>query len=427
MSSPIRDLRRQAPDFSTYLTTAVLARLANEGLRLALILAAADTPAGLTLGGLLVAAFLIPSVVAAPFVGRLADLSTNPQRLYALAFAFNGIVIALSGVLLNTVHPAIILLLAAIGGSVGPLLQGGLSSLVGAIVPKPLLHQGYSLDVVTYNLSAILAPAIVAAVAGVASPLASLLLLSALMLGAAANVLRLPIRRTGDRALIAAPSPAAGLRAIAAIVPLRSTVVATSLSSIGVGIIPLAATILAISTLSVNAGVMLSTMAMGSLLGSLAYAVRPFGAREPHRLVPFISMVTALPIAVLAVTSSTPVALALFAIAGALSGPQGTAQFSVRDRFSPPNIRTQVFTLSTSIKTTAAAVGAALAGFISDASPATLLLIAVSANVLGGAIAIGDLQRHGWIRDAGRSDAPAPQAEMSPTRDASGATSFPGR
>jgi hypothetical protein len=338
-----------------------------------------------------------------------------------LAFAFNGIVIALSGVLLNTVHPAIILLLAAIGGSVGPLLQGGLSSLVGAIVPKPLLHQGYSLDVVTYNLSAILAPAIVAAVAGVASPLASLLLLSALMLGAAANVLRLPIRRTGDRALIAA------LRAIAAIVPLRSTVVATSLSSIGVGIIPLAATILAISTLSVNAGVMLSTMAMGSLLGSLAYAVRPFGAREPHRLVPFISMVTALPIAVLAVTSSTPVALALFAIAGALSGPQGTAQFSVRDRFSPPNVRTQVFTLSTSIKTTAAAVGAALAGFISDASPATLLLIAVSANVLGGAIAIGDLQRHGWIRDAGRSDAPAPQAEMSPTRDASGATSFPGR
>src|SRR5690349_14693172 len=61
MSSSFRDLRRQAPAFPTYFSTAVMARLANEGLRLALILAAADTPAGLTLGGLLVAAFLIPS------------------------------------------------------------------------------------------------------------------------------------------------------------------------------------------------------------------------------------------------------------------------------------------------------------------------------------------------------------------------------
>lgn len=410
MSSSFRDLHRQSPGFPTYFATAVMARLANEGLRLALILAAADTPAGLTLGGLLVAAFLIPSVVAAPFVGRLADVSRNPNRLYALAFAFNGIVIALCGVLLNVVHPAIILLLAAIGGSVGPLLQGGLSSLLGAIVPKPLLHRAYALDVVSYNLSAILAPAIVAAVAGLASPLLSLLLLSVLMLGAAANVLRLPIRHNEDRALIAAPSPAAGLKAIAGIAPLRSTVVATSMSSIGNGIIPLVATMLAIGTLSVNAGMMLSTMAIGSLVGSLAYAVRPFGAREPHRLVPFISIATALPIAVLATTASTPVALALFALAGALGGPQGTAQFSVRDRFSPANVRTQVFTLSTSVKTTAAAMGAALAGLISGASPATLLLIAVGANLLGGSIAIVDLQRHGLLRDrtAQADTAPAP-------------------
>lgn len=56
------------PAFPTYFATAVMARLSNEGLRLALILAAAATPAGIKLGGLPVAAFLIPSVVAAPFV-----------------------------------------------------------------------------------------------------------------------------------------------------------------------------------------------------------------------------------------------------------------------------------------------------------------------------------------------------------------------
>ena len=420
MSSSFKDLHRQAPAFSTYFATAVMARLANEGLRLALILAAAATPAGLKLGGLLVAAFLIPSVVAAPFVGRLADISKNPNRLYALAFAFNGVVIALCGLLLNTLHPAIILVMAAIGGSVGPLMQGGLSSLVGAIVPKPLMPKAYALDVVSYNVSAILAPAIVAAVASLISPLASLIFLSILMMCAAANVLRLKIKRNDDRALIAAPSPAEGFRAIARIIPLRSTVVATSMSNIGVGIIPIAATMLAMERFSVNVGVMLSTMAIGSLIGSLLYAARPFGADEPHRLVPFISIATAVPIAIIAISSSTVLALVLFAFAGALGGPQGSAQLSVRDRFSPSNVRTQVFTLSTSLKTTSAAVGAALAGIISGASPTMLLLIAVSANAVGGLIAIFDLKTGGWMNNPSPHDMTA--EESSAKFDQAGAT-----
>lgn len=414
MSASFRDLRRDAPAFPTYFATAVMARLANDGLRLALILAAAETATGLTLGGLLVAAFLIPSVVAAPFVGRLADISAHPTRLYAAAFAFNGIMIALSGLLLDIVHPAIILVLAAIGGSVGPLMQGGLSALVGVLVPKPVLPKAYAMDVVTYNVSAILAPAIVAAVAGLVSPLVSLLMLSGLMLGAATNVLRLPIRPHADRAVIAAPSPIEGLKAIGRIVPLRSTVVATSLSAIGIGILPVATTLLAMDTLSVNAGVMLSTMAVGSLAGSLAYAARPFGTANPHRLVPFISIITAIPIAIIATTSSTPLALALFALAGALAGPQGTAQFTVRDRFSPPGVRTQVFTLSTSIKTTAAAIGAALAGLISGASPAPLLAIAVAANLVGGLLAIADLRHSGWLSSRAARDITVAGTETSP-------------
>lgn len=412
MSSSFRGLHREAPGFSTYFITAVMARLANEGLKLALILAAANTPNGLTLGGLLVAAFLVPSVVAAPFVGRLADMSTNPNRLYATAFAFNGIVIAACGLLLPHIHPAIILALAAVGGSVGPLLQGGLSSLVGAIVPKPLMNQAYALDVVTYNVSAILAPAIVAAVAGIISPLVSLLMLAVLMLGAAANVLRIPISRRDRRAVIIAPSPADGLKAIARVVPLRTTVVATGCSSIGNGILPVAATVLAMGTFSVNAGIMLSTMAVGALVGSLTYAARPFGTDAPHRLVPFISMVIALPIAILALTSSTTLALALFALAGFLGGPQGAAQFSVRDRFSPPAVRTQVFTLSTSIKTTLAAIGAAIGGIISGAPVALLLAIAVSANLIGGLTAIADLRAHGWLSRDQATEPAVPDAEI---------------
>ncbi len=405
MSTSFRDLNRESPAFTTYFTTAIMVRLANEGLRLALILTAAATPAGLKLGGLLVAAFLIPSIVAAPFVGRMADLTSKPTRLYSAAFAFNGIMIVLCGLSIGRVPSAITLLLAVIGGSVGPLLMGGLSSLVGTLVPKPLLHQGYALDVVTYNVSAILAPALVAAIAGVMSPLASLLLLAVLMMVASVNVLRLPVTNDQDRAVIAVPSPIDGFKALASIPPLRSTVVATSLASISVGILPVAATMLADETFSVNAGVLLSTMAIGALIGSLSYASHPFGTERPHVMLPFVTLVTAIPLAVMTIVTNTPVALLLFVIAGILSGPQGTAQFSVRDRFSPQNVRTQVFTLSTSLKTTFSALGAALAGLLSGASPQVLLLIAVCCTITGALLAILDLKKHGsFDRDREQSD-----------------------
>lgn len=397
MSTSFRDLNREAPAFATYFITAVMVRLANEGLRLALILTAAATPAGLKLGGLLVAAFLIPSIVAAPFVGRMADLTNNPTRLYSLAFAFHGAMILLCGLSIGHVPSAVTLLIAVVGGSVGPLLMGGLSSLVGTIVPQPMLHRAYAMDVVTYNVSAILAPAVVAAIAGVSTPFISLVLLTVLMVLAAVNVLRLPITQTQDRAVIAVPSPMDGFKALASIPPLRSTVVATSLASISVGILPVAATMLADGTFSVNAGVLLSTMAVGALIGSLSYAARPFGTRRPHVMLPYVTLATAIPLAFLAFTSSTLLALVLLIFSGILAGPQGTAQFSVRDRFSPANVRTQVFTLSTSLKTTFAAVGAALAGLASGASPQVLLLIAVCCTVSGAVIALIDLRKHGLL------------------------------
>lgn len=381
--------------FPIYLLTATLARLANEGLKLALILAAADSPGGLRLGGLLVAAFLIPAVIAAPFVGRLADQSQHPTRLYSTAFAFNGIAIAMAGLMITWgVHPALILALAALGGTVGPLLQGGLSALVGSIVPKDALHRGYALDVVTYNVSAILSPAIVAAVASLISPLASVLMLAALMIVASLTVRRIAMRRDVTASMRPLSSPLDGLKAIATIVPLRSTATATSIANISNGILPVAATLLAADRFSVNAGVLLSTMAVGALIGSLSFAAHPFGMDQPERLVPIVSMAVAIPIAFITITGSTPIAMVFFAMAGFLGGPQGAGQFAVRDRFSPPPVRTQVFTLSTSLKTTFAAMGAAFAGWISGAPPSLMLAIAVSANLLGGGVALLDLARN---------------------------------
>lgn len=398
MANSIRDLPRQAPGFVLYFFTAAFARMSNEGLKLGFVLAAADTAAGIKMGGFLVAAFLVPSIIAAPIVGRMADMSRRPTRLYAAAFAFNAVVIAAIALLLGRIPNILVLVIAGLGGIVGPLVLGGLSALIGTLVPPAVLPQAYAMDVVTYNVSAILAPAIVALVADATTPMMALLLLAALVGLSAAGVTRLPILRPEDRAHALPPAALDGFKAIARISPLRSTVVVTSANLMGLGVLPIAATLMAEDHVSVNAGVILSVMAVGSLVGSLSYAARPFGTDHPHRLLPAIVFITAIPLALLMFGPGTAITLVLFFITGALAGPQGTAQFSVRDRFSPTAVRTQVFTLSTSIKTTFGALGAALAGGFSGAPIAALIAFAVICNIVGAAISSIDLERHGFLR-----------------------------
>src|SRR5581483_5653900 len=59
--------------FPLYLTSAFLARTADEGARVALVMLASQRAGSPALGGALVAALMIPHVIAAPVAGALAD------------------------------------------------------------------------------------------------------------------------------------------------------------------------------------------------------------------------------------------------------------------------------------------------------------------------------------------------------------------
>src|ERR1700760_2834106 len=75
---------------SAYVVAAVTVRLADEGGRVALILLALDRLHRAGTGGLLVAALMIPHVVAAPAVGALIDRTRRPSLVVgglALGFA----------------------------------------------------------------------------------------------------------------------------------------------------------------------------------------------------------------------------------------------------------------------------------------------------------------------------------------------------
>lgn len=73
-----------------YAAGAVLIRLADEGARVALVLLALERTGSAAVGGGLVAALLIPHVVAAPAVGLLTDRARSPRLVLtsaALGFA----------------------------------------------------------------------------------------------------------------------------------------------------------------------------------------------------------------------------------------------------------------------------------------------------------------------------------------------------
>ena len=59
--------------------SAVLARIADEGARVSLVLLALDRIGSAAIGGTMAAALLIPHVVAAPLIGVLVDRARQPR------------------------------------------------------------------------------------------------------------------------------------------------------------------------------------------------------------------------------------------------------------------------------------------------------------------------------------------------------------
>jgi MFS family permease len=84
--------------------------------------------------------------------------------------------------------------------------------------------------------------------------------------------------------------------------------------------------------------------------------------------------VTGCGVAALALATAPPWVFALVALTGLGEGPQLTAVLTVRQREAPEGLRGQIFTTGASLKITAGAAGAALAGVLAQMSVGAALL-----------------------------------------------------
>ncbi|QRN79759.1 MAG: MFS transporter, partial [Nocardiopsis sp. BM-2018] len=162
---------------------------------------------------------------------------------------------------------------------------------------------------------------------------------------------------------------AAGARAVLGNRALLRVTLVTTVSIAGTGMLVVSSPVLGESLLGgpEHGAMLLSVMAVAALLANLLLARRPLPVR-PDTVVLVCVLVQAAGVVGVLLAPSAPWLILAAAVVGAAEGPQLTHLFAVRHREAPERLRTQVFTTAASLKVSAFAAGAALAGPLADLS-----------------------------------------------------------
>ena len=373
----------------SYLITAVLIRLADEGARVALVLLALERTDSAAIGGLLVAVLLVPQVVAAPAIGLLTDRARQPRWVLTASVAGFAAALAAVAFLLGRVPMPLVVAVLLVGGCCGPTLTGGLTSQLPSLVAsESSLPRAFGADSLTYNVSGIAGPAVAAVIAGAAGAATATVTLAGSAAVGTLVLVTLPIpvhRRSNDQRR---PPLTAGFRALLVDRVLGTVTASSTLGQLGLGALPVVAAILASRQHQpAVTGWLLTAVAVGALIGSLLWTWRPTQPARSPMTVMIALIGTAVPLALASLaTSSLALTAVLFGISGISIGPFTGALFTTRKLHAPEDVQAQVFTISAGLRLTMAAAGAAIGGALAGFPSPTLLIFVASAPLLAGVL-----------------------------------------
>ncbi len=350
-----------------------------------LLLGVAATGTAAT-GSALLAAITATAAVGGPAVGVLLDRALRPGRVLAGVLAVYAVGLAAVVLLLDHLPLAPVLVLALGIGLLGPALSGGWTAQLPRLLPTDRMSRANAWDAMTFSTASLIGPALAGTVAIAVGTTAAVAVSVALVALAAPVAWYLPARPERPE-----PSPvlselAAGVRAVLGSRALLRVTLVTTVSVAGTGMVVVSAPLLGESLLGGAAGgaMLLSVMAVAALLANLALARRPLPIRPDTVVLACVLTQAAGVTGALLAPSALWLVLAA-AVVGAAEGPQLTSLFAVRHREAPERLRTQVFTTAASLKVSAFAAGAALAGPLADLS-LHLCLAAAAAVQLTAAV-----------------------------------------
>ncbi len=357
----------RSPGLGALFTASTTARLAQEAARVALVLLVLERTGSPALAGAVVGALALPALVTGPLLGAWLDRTAHRRSAFvANQLLLLGVLLALLAVT-GRAPSGVVVGLTLLAGLTTPVLTGGFTGLLSALVPATLLRRAFGAESTSYNVAGVAGPALAGALAASAGAEAAVAVTAGLSAVALAAVLRVPMPPPAggpDGAGLLA-TVGVGLRLLATVPPLRAVTVATTISFTGMGALPVVFPLLAadLGASEAAGGALFSAFALGALAGSLVMA-----ARAPRTSAVRLALVGVLALGAafgsVAVAPTLTVALLLVAVAGAIEGPVLASTLMVRATHSPEHLQTQVVTTAASLKFGGFAVGSAGAGLV---------------------------------------------------------------
>ncbi len=339
-------------------------RVAFSMLPLGLVLYAAAETGSTATAGVLVAAFAATSALA-PARGRVVD-RRGPAALVAFSLGCAAAVLALVGATALDAPRPVLVLLAGLAGLSAPPLGPFTRSVWGLVLREreQRLQRTYALDSAGEEAALIVSPLAVALVIALASARAALVVAALGLL--AGTIAAGRSRLAADIApAVAAPRGSASRLpgplwlVFASLVP-----TAAALGAIDVAV-PAAARDQGSAT---TAGVLLAAMAVGTVTGSLLSGKREWRWPPIHRVI-VLQVLMALGVALSAAVASELWLLgAALVVPGAVLGALFMSLYMLVDRLAPEGSGTRTFAWLVTANNGGLAIGAAVAGAVSESA-----------------------------------------------------------
>ncbi|NQD86476.1 MFS transporter [Paenarthrobacter sp. CM16] len=381
-----------AGGLARYVLAATLARSADGGAVVAIVLLATTSGSPGWVAGILGACITAPHLFG-PLVARSLDTAKDGRTVIAWACVVHGATLAAAVLLFPLAPPGVPGVLLIASGLVGPLLTGGISSRLAAIAGPGRTSQrrAQGWDVATYGISGTIGPSLVAAVSAWVNPATAALMLAALTFVAAALIRLLPY--TPPVSIAAeVPRPGRTLLMMVSSGPLRRTLYMTVIVALSVAALPITA-VASTGELGVApaaAGILTAAYGLGGLLGSAGVMIRPLKT-DADPLMTWLAAAVAVALCGAAVAGEFPLAVAAFACAGVLNSYFFASTLAARSEYAPTAARGQVFVWIGALKITAGSAGTALAGAL--IAPATQLPLFLASGLIALAVMTSLLDR----------------------------------
>jgi MFS family permease len=361
-----------APGLLRVLITALLARLPQGMMSLAVLLLVRQDTRSYVAAGVAVGAEALSNAIGSPVQGRLVDRFGRRAVLGPIAAGQAVVLVGLVAAASSHAPAAVDVVLAGLGGALQPSIAPAVRSLLSGVLAADERESAYALDSVIQELIWMAGPLLVAVLVSLASPAGAVLFGATICLLGTALFVSSPIV-ADSRAVPAQQRGAHALR----IPALRALLGPIALMGAGIG-----ATEVGLPSLALHAGsrpstgLLLALWSAGSMTGGLWYGSRhwqvPLSARYRGLLV--VAVICAAP---LIVARTIPEGAAFSFLAGLTIAPVFSCQYALIGDSVTAGNETEAFTWTAAALVTGIAAGSALAG------------VAVSAAGVSGPFIIG--------------------------------------